>query len=146
MSRSVWRLAAPSPAMRRGLRASTMAVLTGSPDNSPSRSSAETSTTMPCHSLSLCSIDRNGRGDPSKGRGGAVLFLQECVVRRIGHWLERAGRLAGAFEDAALGVEPLDGGHAGELAGAALGAGLQLQQRNVLGARGRRAGGHLAGD
>src|ERR1700756_3382153 len=54
-------------------------------------------------------------------------FLQEDVVRRIGHAAARILAVTGALQDAADGVDPLDRGDVGKLAGALVRVDLELQ-------------------
>src|SRR5580698_10594023 len=71
-------------------------------------------------------------------------LLQKHILRRIGRRLEAAGLVAGAVELAALGVDPLHGGDAGQDAAATRGGYLKLQPGDVVSRGARRVAGGLA--
>src|ERR1700726_860790 len=64
-------------------------------------------------------------------------LAQEHVVRRVGHALEAAGRIAGALEISALGVNSLHGGDVSEDAAAAMGSHIKLEPGDIVWRRAR---------
>src|SRR6185369_14941864 len=74
-------------------------------------------------------------------------LLQEHVLGRIRRGLELAGRLAGALDHAALGVDALDGRDVGQRAlGTLMFGDFELEQRDIVAALAGRAAHDLADD
>src|SRR5277367_887577 len=84
---------------------------------------------------------------PAAGRPRrSAAFAQKNVVRGIGDTTQRAGLVAGAVQDAAGGIDPLNDVDVGEQPPAAPARDLELEPGNIVRGCARTAGKKLAGD
>ena len=100
------------------------------------------------------SLNNSGARRAARGRTRILRCLtselsalaQEHVIRGVGHALEAAGRIAGALEISALGVNSLHGGDIGKDTAAAMGGHVQLEPGNIVWRCARGVAGGLTGD